>query len=118
MNWFCEDRLERLMNDLASSTTMMRTEVVRHCARSVPTVMDPPTRRANALTLRAFGVSVNALGITLAQTPVSTVGSPNNTANERQRRESAHRRNPRDQRVHRPGHRDGDRDPPRFRDSP
>jgi hypothetical protein len=35
---------------------------------------------ASAATLRAFGVSVSALGITLAETPVSTVGSPNNVA--------------------------------------
>lgn len=35
---------------------------------------------ANAATLRAYGVSVNALGVTLAETPVSTVASPNNTA--------------------------------------
>jgi hypothetical protein len=35
---------------------------------------------ATAATLKSFGVSVSALGITLAQTPVSTVASPNNTA--------------------------------------
>lgn len=34
---------------------------------------------ANATTLQAYGVSVNALGVTLAETPVSTVSSPNNT---------------------------------------
>jgi hypothetical protein len=35
---------------------------------------------ASAATLRAFGVRVNALGVTLAETPVSDVNSPNNTA--------------------------------------
>jgi hypothetical protein len=33
---------------------------------------------ADSLTLRAFGVSVSALGITLAETPVSNVASPTN----------------------------------------
>jgi hypothetical protein len=32
---------------------------------------------ANALTLRAFGASVSALGVTLAQVPVSDVNNPN-----------------------------------------
>jgi hypothetical protein len=35
---------------------------------------------ASALTLRAFGASVSALGVTLVETQVSTVLSPNNMA--------------------------------------
>src|SRR5690242_10773102 len=34
---------------------------------------------ANAATLRAFGASVSALGVTLAETPVSDINSPSNT---------------------------------------
>jgi hypothetical protein len=34
---------------------------------------------ASPATLRAFGVSVNALGLTLAETPVATVANPNAT---------------------------------------